>query len=65
MAIGLGIVLIALGLILLFDVVTIDLSYVNDTALGWILLVVGVLAILLSLVVNRQRGRHTVIEERR
>ncbi len=65
MAIGLGIVLIALGLILVFDVLTVDLSFIDDSALGVILLVVGVLAIVLSLVVNHQRGRHTVVEERR
>jgi len=65
MAIGLGIVLIAAGLILLLDVVNVDLSFVNDDALGWILLGVGVLAIVLSLIVNQQRTRHTVVEERR
>jgi hypothetical protein len=65
MAIGLGIVLIAAGLILLLDVVTVDLSFVNDNALGGILLAVGVLAVVLSLVVNQQRTRHTVVEERR
>ena len=65
MAIGLGIVLIAAGLILLLDVVNVDLSFVNDNALGGILLAVGILAIILSLVVNQQRTRHTVVEERR
>lgn len=65
MAIGLGVLLIAAGLILLLDVVTVDLSFVDDTALGWILLIVGVLAIVLSLVVNQQRTRRTVVEERR
>jgi len=65
MAIGLGIVLIAAGLILLLDVVNVDLSAVNDHALGGILLAVGVLAVVLSLVVNQQRTRQTVVEERR
>lgn len=65
MAIGLGIVLIAAGLILLLDVVNVDLSFVNDHALGGILLAVGVLAVVLSLIVNQQRTRQTVIEERR
>jgi len=66
MAIGLGIVLIAAGLILLLDVVNVDLSFVNDHALGGILLGVGVLAVVLSLVVNQQRTRQTtVVEERR
>jgi len=45
--------------------VNVDLSFVNDDALGWILLGVGVLAIVLSLIVNQQRTRHTVVEERR
>lgn len=65
MAIGLGIVLIAAGLILLLDVVTVDISFIDDSALGGILLAVGVLAVVLSLVVNAQRSRTTVVEERR
>jgi hypothetical protein len=65
MAIGLGVLLIAAGLILLLDVVTIDMSFINDSALGGVLLGVGVLAIVLSLIVNQQRGRQTVVEERR
>jgi len=65
MAIGLGIILIAAGLILLLDVVNIDMSAVNDHALGGILLAVGVLAIVVSLIVNQQRTRRTVVEERR
>ena len=65
MAIGLGIILIAAGLILLLDVVSVDISFVNDQSLGWILLGVGVLAIVVSLIVNQQRTRHTVVEERR
>ena len=44
MAIGLGIVLLLAGLILLLDVVTIDLSFVDDAALGTVLVVVGALA---------------------
>lgn len=65
MAIGLGVVLILFGLILLLDVVTFDLEFINDPALGGIFLAVGILAIVLSLVVNQQRGRGTVVEERR
>ena len=41
MGIGLGIVLVVIGLILVLDVVDFDISFVDDTALGWILLVVG------------------------
>ncbi|MCZ4499660.1 MAG: hypothetical protein JWQ74_2213 [Marmoricola sp.] len=65
MAIGLGIVLILAGLVLVTDVLTVDLSGVNDSSLGWVLLAVGILAIALSLVVNQQRSRRTVVEERR
>lgn len=65
MAIGLGVLLIAGGLILLLDVITVDLSFIDDSALGGVLLGVGILAIVLSLIVSQQRGRDTVIEERR
>jgi uncharacterized membrane protein HdeD (DUF308 family) len=64
MAIGLGIVLIVIGLILVFDVVNIDTSVIDTGTLGWILLAAGVLAIVVSLIVNQQRTR-TVVEERR
>ena len=65
MAIGLGIVLIVVGLILVLDVVNVDTSVIDTGTLGWILLVAGVLAIVISLVVNQQRTRRTVVEERR
>ncbi len=51
MYIGLGIVLLVAGLVLAMDVITVDLEYVNDDALGTILIVAGALAIVLSLVV--------------
>ena len=57
MAIGLGIVLIVVGLILVLDVVNVDTSVIDTGTLGWILLVAGVLAIVISLVVNQQRTR--------
>lgn len=66
MAIGLGIILLLLGLILVLDVIQFNLSFVDDHALGAIFIVVGILAIVLSLVVNGQRNRRTrVVEERR
>lgn len=66
MAIGLGVLLVAAGLILLLDVIALDMSFIDDSALGGILLAAGVLAIVLSLIVNAQRSRRdTVIEERR
>lgn len=51
MYIGLGIVLLVLGLVFVLDVIQVDLSFVDDNALGWILGLAGVLAIVLSLVV--------------
>ena len=65
MAIGLGVLLIAGGLILLLDVITVDLSFIDDGALGGVLLGVGILAVVLSLIVNHQRSHATVVEERR
>ena len=65
MVIGLGIVLIVLGLVFALDVVNVDTSAVDTVTLGWILLAAGVLAIVVSLVVNQQRSRTTVVEERR
>jgi uncharacterized membrane protein HdeD (DUF308 family) len=66
MTIGLGIVLIVAGLILVFDVVNWDTSTVDTGTLGWILLVAGALAIVISLIVNAQRSRSThVVEEHR
>ena len=65
MAIGLGIVLIVAGLILVLDVINIDTAAVDTETLGWILLVAGGLAIIISLVVNSQRTRSTHVVERR
>lgn len=65
MAIGLGVVLLVAGLVLALDVINVDISYIDDHALGWILVVAGAVAIVLSLIVNAQRSRHrTVVEER-
>jgi uncharacterized membrane protein HdeD (DUF308 family) len=65
MAIGTGIVLLVAGLILATDVIQVDIKYVNDGALGTILIIAGVLAIVLSLVINAQRQRrHTIVEDR-
>ncbi|MGH1562582.1 DUF6458 family protein [Mumia sp. DW29H23] len=66
MVIGLGIVLIVLGLIFALDVINFDTSAVDTGTLGWILLVAGIVAVVISLVVNHQRTRSThVVEERR
>jgi uncharacterized membrane protein HdeD (DUF308 family) len=64
MGIGLGIVLVLAGLILVTGVVEYDINFIEDTTLGWILLLVGALALILSLVINQQRGhRSTTVEE--
>ena len=65
MGIGLGIVFVVIGLILVLGVVQFDISFVDDVALGWILLIVGIAAIILALVINQQRSRTTHVEERR
>ncbi|GAA4822770.1 hypothetical protein ACFQ0K_16270 [Nocardioides caeni] len=52
MYIGLGIVLLVLGLILALDVITVDLDFVNDGALGTILIVAGIIAIVASLLIS-------------
>jgi uncharacterized membrane protein HdeD (DUF308 family) len=65
MGIGLGIVFVVIGLILVLGVVQFDISLVDDVALGWILLIVGILAIILALVMNNQRSRTKHVEERR
>ncbi len=65
MGIGLGIVFVVIGLILVLGVVQFDISFVDDVALGWILLIVGIVAIILALVMNNQRSRTKHVEERR
>ena len=65
MGIGLGIVLLVIGLILVTGVVNFDLGFVDDQGLGWILVIVGVLAIVLALIMNAQRSRTKHVEERR
>lgn len=65
MVIGLGIVLIVLGLVFVLDVVNVDSSAIDTGTLGWILLVAGLLAIVVSLIVNQQRTRSTTVVERR
>ena len=68
MGIGLGVVLLLVGLILAFDVITIDAvnDVVDTNTLGWIFIIVGALAIVLALVMNAQRSRTTTrVEERR
>jgi len=64
MGIGIGIVLIVIGAILLFAL-DVDLPYVSDDTLGIILIVAGVIALVLALVMNAQRGRTRHVQETR
>jgi len=60
MIIGVGIVLLALGLILVTGAVDLPASWASHIAsdtLGWILIAVGGLSILLGLAVTVQRNR--------
>lgn len=66
MYIGLGIVLLVLGLVFALDVITVDMNYIDEGALGTILIIGGILAILLSLFMSdRYRRRTTVVEQPR
>jgi uncharacterized membrane protein HdeD (DUF308 family) len=68
MGIGLGIILLLLGLVFALNVVDLPASVddaIATNTLGWILIIVGALAIVLALVMNSQRRRATVVEERR
>jgi uncharacterized membrane protein YidH (DUF202 family) len=68
MGLGLGIILLVPGLILVTGAVDLPASVdevVDSEVLGWILVVVGVLALVLALVSNQQRTRTTHVEERR
>jgi hypothetical protein len=65
MGIGLGVVLLVIGLILVMGVIQIDIGFIDDAGLGWILVIVGALAIVLALVMNKQRSQTKHVEERR
>ncbi len=65
MGLGLGVVLLVLGLILVLRVVQFDLQFIDDVALGWIFLIAGILAIVLALIMNKQRSETRHVEERR
>jgi len=64
MGIGVGIVLIVIGAILLFALDA-NLPFVSDDTLGIILIVAGVLALILTLVLNAQRSRTRHVQETR
>ena len=64
MGIGLGIFLIVVGAIFLFAL-NVNIPFVTDDTLGIILLVAGLLTLILSLVLNAQRGRTKHVQENR
>ena len=64
MSIGLGIVLLLFGLILLLGVVNVDLPFVEDYQLGILLTVLGVVALILTMVLGASRRRSTHVVER-
>lgn len=65
MYIGLGIVLIIAGAALIWAINP-NIPFIDDNALGWILLIGGVLAIILSFAVSAQRSRtSSAVEQRR
>ena len=64
MSIGLGIVLLLFGLILLLVVVNVDLPFVEDYQLGILLTVLGVVALILTMVLGASRRRSTHVVER-
>jgi uncharacterized membrane protein HdeD (DUF308 family) len=63
MGIGLGIVLLVAGLILVADVINVGTTFVDEGALGWILIIAGVIALVFALVINTQRTRVTHVDE--
>lgn len=64
MGIGLGVVLLVLGLIFTFAL-QVDIPGLGDQALGWILIIGGIVSIILGLVMNKQRSESRHVEERR
>jgi uncharacterized membrane protein len=64
MGIGLGVILVVAGAVLMWAL-DVNLNFVDDWVLGLILFIVGIAAIVLSLIMNWQRRRTTTIEEHR
>ena len=64
MGIGLGIFLIVVGAIFLFAL-NVNIPFVSDNTLGIILIIAGVLALVVGLVMQAQRGRTKHVQETR
>lgn len=60
MGVGGGITLIVLGLILMMGVIQVDIPFVNEWALGVILILGGIAAVVLALTVWRDWGVYGV-----
>lgn len=65
MGLGVGVLLVVLGLVFLLGVIEVDLPAIEDTTLGWILLLGGLAAIVLGLVASRSARTTRTVEERR
>ena len=65
MGIGLGIVLLVAGLILVLDVINVGTDFVDEGALGWILIIAGVISLLFALMLTQRARTSHVVEERR
>jgi hypothetical protein len=65
MGIGGGITLIVLGLIFLTDVIEVDIPGLNEGALGLILILGGIAAIVLAQTIWRDRGVARPVEQPR
>lgn len=65
MVLGLGVFLVVLGQVMATGVASYDVAPMPDTTLGWLLTCAGVLTFVLGLLVNQQRARERVGEDRR
>jgi NADH:ubiquinone oxidoreductase subunit H len=68
MGIGVGIVLLVIGLILVTGAVDLPsavTNHIDAQTVGWICVIVGVLALVLAVVISSQRRKTTHVEERR
>lgn len=65
MSIGGGIALIVVGLIFAQRIVTWDIPNVDEYRLGWLLTVLGALAVAVSMIMYLSRRRTTRVIERR
>ena len=64
MGVGVGVVLLVIGAIIYFALET-DIPFMETNTLGVILMVVGVIAIILALVMNKQRSQTKHVNEQR